>query len=394
MRVLVHDFAGHPFQMQLSKRLAERGYLVVHAYFAGDLGPKGSTISQEFLSGGSVTFHALGPPDGYEKGNLISRLIRDFQYRTHIKRLLSSEEFDVVISGNTPLWIQGRLLSSAQSARAAFVYWCQDFYSIAVAGFLTEKIGALSHPIGWLLLKWDRWLFRRSDHVVHITSQFVKQTEAWGLARDDVSVIPNWGALNEIDLCEKRNHWWRENLRVDHPIVLYSGTLGLKHNPDLILEAAAKTTATFAIVGFGIGYDRLSTVEAQNIQLLPLQSFDDFPYVLGSADVLIAVIEREAGNFSVPSKVLSYLCAGRPIVLAAPADNLASSIIRESGAGLVVEPEDSQGFAEAIGRVLHNPELAKSMGEAGRQYAEENFDIDNVASRFEEVFEKALGRVK
>src|SRR5690606_41233874 len=34
MRILVHDFAGHPFQVQLSRSLAQRGHEVVHAYCA------------------------------------------------------------------------------------------------------------------------------------------------------------------------------------------------------------------------------------------------------------------------------------------------------------------------------------------------------------------------
>ena len=110
--------------------------------------------------------------------------------------------------------------------------------------------------------------------------------------------------------------------------------------------------------------------------------------VLGSGDVLVAVIEREAGEFSVPSKILSYLCAGRPIVLAAPRDNLASSIITNAGAGLVVEPEDHNGFVEAVRELLGNPELAMRMGSAARRYAEEQFKIENVADRFEAVFDR------
>ena len=34
MRILVHDYAGHPFQVQLSRALAQRGHDVLHAYCA------------------------------------------------------------------------------------------------------------------------------------------------------------------------------------------------------------------------------------------------------------------------------------------------------------------------------------------------------------------------
>lgn len=46
----------------------------------------------------------------------------------------------------------------------------------------------------------------------------------------------------------------------------------------------------------------------ENLILLPFQDFDDLPYMLASADVLTVVLEQEAGSYSIPSKILSYLC--------------------------------------------------------------------------------------
>ena len=40
-RVLIHDYAGHPFQVQLSRELARRGYDVLHLYFGHNNTPKG-----------------------------------------------------------------------------------------------------------------------------------------------------------------------------------------------------------------------------------------------------------------------------------------------------------------------------------------------------------------
>jgi len=34
MRIHLHDFAGHPFQVQLSRRLAQRGHDVLHSHGA------------------------------------------------------------------------------------------------------------------------------------------------------------------------------------------------------------------------------------------------------------------------------------------------------------------------------------------------------------------------
>ena len=394
LKILVHDFAGHPFQMQLSKTLGERGNNVCHLYFAGDKGPKGTLQDMSFTNGGSVKLVALGSEEGYEKGAFIKRVVKDLQYRSIVSKFVRAGDFDVVISGNTPLWVQGGILRAAQSSGARFIFWCQDFYSIAVAELLKTKVGVLAKPVGKILEIWDKLQFARSDHIVHITDRFSEQTQAWGLSLDKTSVISNWGAIDELPLVEKQNNWRCEQGFDERPVVLYSGTLGLKHNPELICAAAKSSNAHFVVVGFGLGYEELKKQRLSNLTLLPLQRFEVFPEVLGSAELLVAVIEREAGTFSVPSKLLSYLCSGRPIVLAAPADNLASTILLESGAGIVVEPEDVAGFEAAVSELLADDGRREQMGLAARRYAEKNFDIEAVATNFEQVFYKALGRVK
>ena len=72
--------------------------------------------------------------------------------------------------------------------------------------------------------------------------------------------------------------------------------------------------------------------------MLPLQSFRDLPAALASSSVLVALLGEESGEFSVPSKVLTYHCAGRPLLLSVPASNLAARIVEQNSTGLVVPP--------------------------------------------------------
>ena len=143
MKILIHDFAGHPFQLDLSRELANRGHEVTHAYFAEDPGPKG--VMQDYRSStGHVYVRPISVGRPYSKGNFISRLACDLKYRTKIAEVLKAQDFDVVLSSNTPTWVQGSILCRTQSQGAAFVYWCQDFYSIAVASLFKKKLGIFS----------------------------------------------------------------------------------------------------------------------------------------------------------------------------------------------------------------------------------------------------------
>jgi len=127
-----------------------------------------------------------------------------------------------------------------------------------------------------------------------------------------------------------------------------------------------------------------------NLILLPFQNFKEMPDVLAASDVLMAVLEPEAGIFSVPSKVLTYHCAGKPVLGGIPAENLAARIISQNRTGLCVGPADCRGFVESAVRLRTQRAEAAEMGRAARRYAEQTFDIQTIADRFETTLTQAL----
>ncbi|WP_422385473.1 glycosyltransferase family 4 protein [Oceanicaulis alexandrii] len=392
MRILLHDYAGHPFQAELSRRLAARGHEVTHAYFAADTGPKGRMTRQPG-DADTLSFLPLAEDLAYSKTNFLKRRSGDIVYGRLLADHIRQTRPDIVISGNTPTEAQDPVATACRNAGSAFVFWCQDFYSIAAARLLEKKLPGLGHAVGAYYKSLDRKQFRAADHVILITEAFRKQTASWGVPDSRISVIPNWGALDEISVGERDNAWALEHGLKDRPTCLYTGTLAMKHDPRLLAAVARAGTCDMVVVAAGVGVDALERIKADEgldrLTLLPLQPFDRFAEVLASADVLAAVIEREAGEYSVPSKVLSYLCAGRPIVLSAPRDNLAARIVEQAGAGTVLEPGDLVGFSAAVNAYLDDPAAAARAGAAGRAYAEEHFDLDRVADRFETVIKTA-----
>jgi colanic acid biosynthesis glycosyl transferase WcaI len=192
----------------------------------------------------------------------------------------------------------------------------------------------------------------------------------------------------------KDNRWARKHGLADRPVLLYSGTLARKHRPGLLVDLArsvAHASAVMVVVTEGEGADELAQAKREasdldNLILLPYQRFEDLPDVLASADVLVVLLEPRAAQFSVPSKTLSYLCAGRPIVASMPKDNTAARIVAERAqCGLVVAPDDDdddEGFLRAAQQLLSDPVLRESLGRAGRKYAEEHFDSNAIGVRF------------
>lgn len=397
MKILIHDYAGHPFQVDLSRELAQRGHDVVHAYFAGDPGPKGALARRPDDAAG-LRFAGVNIDRAYNKGSMIERRFNDIRYGKEAAKLIAEVRPDVVISGNTPTEAQSLVIEAARGVDAAYIQWVQDFYSIAASKLLTKKLGLAGAMVGAYYRWIERRQLRNSHGIVTITEDFEPLAAKWAGDKTKVVTIENWGALGDIVPKPRDNAWGREHGIDGKLTFLYSGTLGLKHNPHF-LSALAKAFgdgANVVVAGQGLGFDALKEKVAQerltSVKLLPLQPFGQLSELLGSADVLVSVVESDAGMFSVPSKVQSYLCAGRPILLAAPPENLAARIVARENAGLVVHPDDLDGFIAAAKRLAGDAALRRTLGENGRDYAERAYDIQRTTDRFERVFEAALRR--
>ena len=125
-----------------------------------------------------------------------------------------------------------------------------------------------------------------------------------------------------------------------------------------------------------------------NLYFQRVHKNEAMPDVLGSGDVLIVLLEESAGAFSVPSKTLSYLCAGRPVLGAVPAENLAAEIIdRRAHAGVVVAPGASTEMCRAARRLVASPSEREAKGRAARNYAEVAFERNAIADSFEKVLD-------
>jgi colanic acid biosynthesis glycosyl transferase WcaI len=397
LRIAVHDYVGHPFQVQLSRELARRGHDVIHLHFASFPTGKGAL---ERTSNDPEGFHVEGLDLGrkFNKYSLWRRPFHDRKYAGTVVRALRTFDPDVVLSANTPLISQWIILSECARRKTRFVFWQQDILSVGTKNVLKGRFPLLGNRIGDGFIALERMLLRKSDAIVTISEDFLPVLYGWALPPEKIHVIENWAPLDELPLLPRDNPWARDHGLADKRTVLYCGTLGLKHNPRLLLELATRLRleedVRVVVVSEGLGSEWLReqarTVKAENLVLLGVQPYDRFPEVLATGDVLVAVLEPDAGVFSVPSKVLSYLCAGRPLLASVPSANLAARIIRLNRSGIVVEPHDVEGFVTAAARLLERPSLRAGLGRRARQYADTTFDISRIGDRFEGLFEKLI----
>lgn len=392
-RILIHDYSGHPFQVQLSRQLAKNGHDVLHLYSTSFQTPHGKlTVQNDDPKSFMVRGINLG--EAFAKYQFVKRRSQEIKYGKLLAKEIESYQPDIVISGNTPLDAQKIALDTSHRLGASFFFWVQDVQGIAIKKILQQKLSCFGSLIGQFYTNLEKQLLKKSDKVILISEDFKEVMEQWSVPKDKLAVIENWAPLEDMPTYSKENSWSQQHNLTEKFTFLYSGTLGLKHNPSLLLELALKyqnrDDIQVVVVSEGLGADwlkeQISEHKLNNMHTLGFQAFADLPKVLASSDVLIAILEPDAGVFSVPSKVLSYMCAGRTLLLAVPQENLAARLVTKHEMGLVVSPEDTEDFVAAADTLLQSQDILGNYAGKARAYAETTFNIESITNKFEILF--------
>jgi glycosyltransferase involved in cell wall biosynthesis len=391
-RILVHDYAGHPFQVQLSRELAWRGYDVLHLYFGHNNTPMGD-LKKRTSDPDAFTVEGVYTKKPIRKYSYIKRWFQDIEYGNLIAARIKTFKPDFLLSANTPLDSQKIIMKACNQVGTKFIFWLQDVSGLAAMKILSRKIPILGTLVGWYHIQLERHMLRASHQVVLISEDFKPIVEKWQVASKLITVIPNWAPLDELPVRGKNNPWSSQHDLQGKFCFLYTGGLGLKQSPNMLLELALhfKSNPDICVVVISEGpggawlKGKKQEFGLENLMVLSYQPFKQMPDVMASGDVLVTTLESDAGIFSVPSKTLSYLCAARPQLLAIPLDNLAAKIVIENDAGLVVPSGDVDALIRCAEILIKDVALRERCSRNARMYAERTFNIQTIGDQFESI---------
>jgi len=112
----------------------------------------------------------------------------------------------------------------------------------------------------------------------------------------------------------------------------------------------------------------------------------DIPRLMAAMDVVVLSSSRPEPFGRV---VIEGMAAGKPVVATAAGGVL--DIIEDGVNGLLVPPKDSGAMAEAIFKLLSDPEQARQMGQTARRHAEEKFSVPRHVDTIQQLYDKMLG---
>jgi glycosyltransferase involved in cell wall biosynthesis len=276
----------------------------------------------------------------------------------------------------------------ARMSGRPFVYNIRDMYpDMAIGGDIVRENS--------LVARWEqmhRRALREAARVIVLGDDMRDRILAKGVSVERIVIVRD-GAVPTEPIADS-THPAVIEVRCGFPFVaLHAGNLGFYGAWSTLLKAAEiLNNENTGLVFVGDGANRATMQSSingsKNVRFLPFRPAAEIPYVMAAGDLHIITVKRGLEGVVVPSKLYSTLAAGRPILVVAPAECDAARIVRESGCGVVADPDDPQAVAAAIRELRENPSRLAQMGRRAREAAGKYVRVNELA-KFALILEEA-----
>jgi colanic acid biosynthesis glycosyl transferase WcaI len=306
-------------------------------------------------------------------------------------RLSAKYRPDLVIFVAPTLIAAPVVLLCARLASARTWLHVQDFE--VEAGFATGELGG--GPIAKAALVYERAVLRNFDRASSISPEMCAKLIDKGCDAAAVFELRNWADIDGI--VPRESSPYRGEFAITTPhVLLYSGALaakqGLKVIPETARLLADRVDLTFVVCGSGPAKAMLerAATELPNLRVFNLQPKERLGELLALATIHLLPQRSDAADLVLPSKLANMLASGRPVIAGT---EQGAGLAREvEGAGLACQPESAAALAEAIVKLVDNPEARERMGKTAREHAVARWSRQHVLERFMRDLSALVGR--
>lgn len=298
----------------------------------------------------------------------------DFKVPRAIRELVSSERSDIIhCHGYKPDIYSFFALNNSE---VPLVATCHTWYD--------------NDPFVYLYGAIDRYVLRSFNAVIAVSESVAGRLAKAGVKKQQVRIINNGIDVSKFAAVSPG---LREELGFGDKIVIgLVGRLAPEKGVDLFLHAAAALRRAHNQLVFVVAGQGPMEVELRELAnrlglsggLIFLGQRQDIASVYASLDVLVSASLDEG----LPLTLLEALAASRPVV-ATRVGAVPRFIIHEQ-TGLLVEPGNACELADAVDRLLRDPELRAKLGEEGKQLVSKQFSADVMSASYLQLYEAVL----
>lgn len=302
-----------------------------------------------------------------------------------ISRYLKKEEFDLVLYATPPITFSGVVkYAKKHYGCKAFLMLKDIFPQNAVdIGLFSEK-----SPINLFFRQKEKSLYRLSDVIGCMSEANRKYVLDHNPSIPDRKVIlfPNTQAVEELTEAYERNP--------EDPVsFVFGGNFGKPQAIDFLMEAIGseqmqKVNAKFVFIGNGS--EKSKVVEASkryaNLDFYDFMPPREYDALMKKCDVGLISLDARFTIPNYPSRTLSYMAQAKPILACTDRNTDIKELVTEqAGCGLWCASDDVEGFVKAVSRMCDSVDRLKELGQNGRAYFVNNFNVDRSVEIIENI---------
>lgn len=340
------------------------------------------------------------------RGN--STVYRIFKYITDSLRLfiklMRIKDVDLIMSHSMPPILGPLCILVGKLRNVPVLYWEQDIVSESIKTTGITNSSKTTNLFSNIALSLEKVSLKGSNYIVTISEKFKQIRMNQGIDKEKIDVIYNWIDTNEIYpiLREENFLFEKYNLNKEKFIITYCGNLGIPQNVEIMIDAAKKlerhTDIEFIIFGGGSRESEIKSYiqkkQPSNLKMYPLEPLENAREVYNVGDIGLVIAKEGTSNNGFPSKTWSILSAGQSIISCFDIDSELSTMIRESNAGISVEPDSSEKLKEAILKIYHSEDRGKSYGENARDFVKGNHSRELATYKFINIINELTAEEK
>ncbi len=255
------------------------------------------------------------------------------------------------------------------------------------------------HSTGWPdgVGRLNRLLTPITSGFIAVASQHAKHMVSWEkFPENKVFMIPNGVDTNRFKPDVLQRLWLRKELKLDSSVNLVGIVAALRHEKNHLqfVSAAAQVLQShpnthFVIVGDGPERPTIeSAIQQTGFQnhFHLLGSRSDTEKIVAGLDVFCLTSRNEAN----PVSILEALACCVPVV--SPNVGSIHETVLPLETGILTEPLDAEETSRAICHLLRSPELAKQLGQNGRNLVVGNWSLEAMVEGYQSLVEQLYNR--
>lgn len=355
-----------------------------------------------------------------EKG--ISTIFLEYQIKNAVLKYWGDVRFDIILYATPPVTFE-KIISSV-------IKNVQDKFFVKPVTYLMLKdifpqnavdlgmFGKDSPVYRYFRIK-EKRLYKISDYIGCMSPENCRYLLRHNpeINKDRVEVLPNAlsveeknsgsretdaGAMVKMALKKSRRKNLEEkyNIPEDAVIFLYGGNLGKPQDIGYIINCLkaneGKKDRFFLICGSGTEYQRLLNYyeavkdrDACNFHLEPVLSGEEYDMLSLGCDAGLIFLDHRFTIPNFPSRLLSYMQAGIPVLAATDINTDIGKIITKNGFGFWCESSSVENFTQEAEKIIENKDKLGEMGNKGMEYLFRHFTaagcVEKIMARWGKV---------